>query len=220
MSSNTIVVNDQIDEYLVSHVRPESDAALALRQATEPMPMAVMQISPLQGAFMAWLVQFMQVKNAIEVGTFTGYSALCVAEALPDDGKIICCDVSDEWTSIGREYWQRAGVAHKIDLQLRPAVETLDALIADGRKGEFDFAFIDADKPNYDNYYERCLKLLRVGGVIAVDNVLWNGMVAEPSIQEESTLAIRALNDKIVDDTRVHNVMLPIGDGLTLATKR
>ena len=220
MSSNTIVVNDQIDDYLVSHVRPESDAALALRQATEPMPMAVMQISPLQGAFMAWLVQFMQVKNAIEVGTFTGYSALCVAEALPDDGKIICCDVSDEWTSMGREYWQRAGVAHKIDLQLRPAVETLDALISDGRNGEFDFAFIDADKPNYDNYYERCLKLLRVGGVIAVDNVLWNGMVAEPSIQEESTLAIRALNDKIVDDTRVHNVMLPIGDGLTLATKR
>lgn len=219
MSSSTIVVNDQIDGYLLHHVRPESKTALALRQATAPMPASVMQVSPLQGAFMSWLIGLLKVKNAIEVGTFTGYSALCVAEALPDDGKLIACDVSEEWASMAREYWDRAGVAHKIDLQLRPAVETLDALIADGREGSFDFAFIDADKPNYDSYYERCLQLLRVGGVVAVDNVLWTGRVVDESYNDEATLAIRALNAKIQNDERVRNVMLPIGDGLTLASK-
>ena len=220
MSSSTIVVNDQIDNYLLCHVRPESETAEALRKATAPMPASVMQVSPLQGAFMSWLVSLLDVKSALEVGTFTGYSALCVAEALPDDGKLIACDVSEEWTSMAREYWARGGVAHKIDLQLRPAVETLDSLIQDGREGTFDFAFIDADKPNYDSYYERCLRLLRIGGIVAVDNVLWTGRVADESYNDESTLAIRALNDKIQNDDRVSNVMLPIGDGLTLATKR
>ena len=220
MSASTIVVNDQIDAYLLRQIRPESETAIALREATAPMPAAMMQVSPLQGAFMSWLIGFMSVKNALEVGTFTGYSALCVAEALPDDGKLIACDVSEEWTTMAREYWERGGVANKIDLQLRPAVETLDALIDDGREGSFDFAFIDADKPNYDNYYERCLRLIRVGGIVAVDNVLWSGRVADDSKNDESTVAIRTLNEKIRSDERVNNVMLPVGDGLTLATKR
>lgn len=220
MSASTIVVDDRIDAYLLTRVRPESETAVALREATAPMPAAMMQVSPLQGAFMSWLVGFMNVENALEVGTFTGYSALCVAEALPDHGKLIACDVSEEWTSMAREYWERGGVAHKIDLQLRPAVETLDSLLSDGRGGSFDFAFIDADKPNYDNYYERCLQLVRVGGVLAVDNVLWTGRVADERFNDESTLAIRALNKKIQNDDRVNSVMLPIGDGLTLATKR
>ena len=219
MSSSTIVVNDQIDGYLLHHVRPESETAEALRLATAPMPASVMQVSPLQGAFMSFLVELLNVKDALEVGTFTGYSALCVAEALPEDGKLIACDVSEEWTNMARDYWQRGGVAHKIDLQIRPAVETLDALLAGGREGSFDFAFIDADKPNYDSYYERCLQLLRIGGIVAVDNVLWTGRVADDDYNDESTLAIRALNTKIQNDARVKNVMLPIGDGLTLATK-
>ena len=219
MSASTIVVDDRIDAYLLNQIRPESETAVALREATAPMPAAMMQVSPLQGGFMSWLVDFMNVKNALEVGTFTGYSALCVAEALPDDGKLIACDVSEEWTAMAREYWKRGGVEHKIDLQLRPAVETLDALIEAGCEGSFDFAFIDADKPNYDNYYERCLQLIRVGGIVAVDNVLWSGRVANKLMIDESTRAIRALNEKIQNDKRVSNIMLPIGDGLTLATK-
>ena len=219
MSSSTIVVDDRIDAYLLKQGRPESETAAALREATAPMPAAMMQVSPLQGAFMSWLVGFMNVENALEVGTFTGYSALCVAEALPDHGKLIACDVSEEWTRMAKEYWERGGVAHKIDLQLRPAAETLDSLISDEREGSFDFAFIDADKPNYDVYYERCLQLLRVGGIVAVDNVLWGGRAANKLAIDESTRAIRALNKKIQNDDRVSNVMLPIGDGLTLATK-
>ena len=219
MSASTIVVDDRIDAYLLNQIRPESETAVALREATAPMPAAMMQVSPLQGGFMSWLISFMNVKNALEVGTFTGYSALCVAEALPDDGKLIACDVSEEWTTMAREYWERGGVAQKIDLRLRPAVETLDALIEEGREGSFDFAFIDADKPNYDNYYERCLQLIRVGGIVAVDNVLWSGRVANKLMIDESTRAIRALNEKIQNDKRVSNIMLPIGDGLTLATK-
>lgn len=219
MSSWTIQVNEAIDAYLLKNIRPESETAIALREATDPLPMALMQISPLQGGIMSWLVQLIQAKNTIEVGTFTGYSALCVAEALPDDGRIIACDVSESWTNMAKEYWKRGGVADKIDLQLRPAVETLDELIANGRAGDFDFAFIDADKPNYDAYYERCLTLLRPGGIVAVDNVLWSGRVTNESIRDESTNAIRALNDKIASDVRVTSAMLPIGDGLTLATK-
>ena len=158
MSSSTIVVNDNIVAYLLDHIRAESHTARALREATATMPAAVMQISPLQGAFMAWMVHQFNVRNAIEVGTFTGYSALCVAEALPAEGKLIACDVSEEWTDIAQDYWRRAGVESKIDLQLRPAIETLDELLANNRASTFDFAFIDADKPNYDGYYERCLQ--------------------------------------------------------------
>lgn len=219
MSSQTIVVTEQIDRYLLENVPGESETAVALREATASMSMGVMQISPLQGAIMAWLVQTLDVYNAIEVGTFTGYSALRVAEALPEDGSLIACDVSEEWTGVAREYWQKAGVAHKINLQLRPAVETLQELVDAGRTGEFDFAFIDADKTNYDQYYELCLELVVVGGTIAVDNVIWGGRTANPRANDESTEAIRALNKKIHEDDRVHAVMLPLGDGLTLARK-
>lgn len=220
MSSQTIVVNDAIVDYLLNHVRPESPTAVALREKTEPMRESMMQVSQLQGAVMSWLIQLIGAKRTIEVGTFTGYSALAVAEALPEDGQIICCDVSEEWTSIGREYWQQAGVEPKIDLRIRPAVDTLSELLEQGEEGQFDFAFIDADKPNYDSYYELCLKLLRVGGMIAVDNVLWSGRVASANANDPSTLAIKELNDKIVADRRVNAVMLPIGDGLTLCVKQ
>ena len=220
MSSITIQVDDNIMDYLLKNVRPESAVATELREATELMPMAVMQISPLQGAFMSWLVELLCAENTIEVGTFTGYSALCVAEALPSNGKVIACDVSEPWTNVAKEYWAKAGLAEKIELHLRPAVDTLDELLANGHAGTFDFAFIDADKTNYDTYYERCLTLVRKGGIVAIDNVLWSGSVADQSIKDESTNAIRTLNEKIANDERVNSVMLPIGDGLTLATKR
>ena len=154
-------------------------------------------------------------KRCIEVGTFTGYSALAVALALPPRGKIICCDVSAQWTAIGRRYWKKAGVERKIDLRLGPALETLEAL-----RGKFDFAFIDADKPNYWRYYERCLQLLRKGGLVAVDNTLWGGSVIDPQKQSESTVALRQFNKRLAKDARVHTALLPIGDGLTLAVKR
>ena len=179
-----------------------------------------MQVSPEQGAFMQLLVKLLGARWTLEVGTFTGYSALVVAEALPDDGRVIACDVSEEWTSVGRPFWERAGVADKIDLRLKPAVDTLEELIASGDAGSFDFAFIDADKVNYDAYYERCLTLLRRGGVIGIDNVLWGGRVADERVRDDDTRAIRALNAKVNTDDRVDATMLPIGDGLTLAVKR
>ena len=166
------------------------------------------------------LVRMIGARKTLEVGTFTGYSALVVAMGLPDDGKIIACDVSEEWTSIGRRYWQEAGVAHKIDLRLQPAVATLDELIAAGESGSFDLAFIDADKANYDAYYERCMTLVRTGGVLAIDNVLWHGAVVDDARQDEDTVSIRALNLKVHGDPRVDMNLLPIGDGLTLAVKR
>ena len=221
MSTHTIALTDDLREYLVRQGLRESETARALREHTlAANRWHVMQISPEQGAFMALLVRLLAARRAIEVGTFTGYSALVVAEALPDDGELIACDVSEEWTSIGKTFWARAGVAGKIDLRLRPALETLDALVADGEQGRFDFAFIDADKANYSTYYERCLKLLRPGGVVAIDNVLWNGRVVDADAQDDDTVAIRALNARIRSDQRVHAAMLPIGDGLTLAVKR
>jgi caffeoyl-CoA O-methyltransferase len=183
------------------------------------MRAAGMQISPEQGAFMVLLVRLLGARRTLEVGTFTGYSALAVAEALPDDGRVTACDVSEEWTSVGVAAWQAAGVDHKIDLKLAPALETLDHLLEQGAADRYDFMFIDADKANYDGYYERGLKLVRPGGVIAVDNVLWGGSVADAERQDEDTRAIRALNDKIRNDPRVDMVMLPIGDGLTLARR-
>lgn len=170
---------------------------------------------------MALLVETIGARRCLEVGVFTGYSSLVVALALPPDGKLIACDVSEEYTAVARRYWAEAGVAHKIDLRLGPAVETLDRLLAGGQAGTFDFAFIDADKPNYDNYYERALKLLRPGGLVAVDNVLWGGSVIKPEKDKDpNTLAIRALNRKLRDDNRVTISLLTIGDGLTLACKR
>ena len=169
---------------------------------------------------MAFLVGLIGARRTLEVGTFTGYSAMAVAEALPDDGRVTACDVSAEWTAIGVEAWQAAGLDHKIELRLAPALDTLDLLLKDGAAGSFDFMFIDADKGNYDNYYERGLELVRAGGVIAVDNVIWGGSVADPARQDDDTRSIRALNDKIHGDARVDAVMLPMGDGLTLARRR
>ena len=221
MSSHTIELTDVLHDYLLRVGTRESAVAKELRAETQAATRAHrMQISPEQGAFMALLVRLLGVKRAIEVGTFTGYSALVVAEALPDAGRLIACDVSEDWTAVGRPFWQRAGVAEKIDLRLAPAAETLDALLAAGEAGAFDFAFIDADKANYDTYYERCLALLRTGGVVGIDNVLWGGRVANEQADDADTQAIRALNAKVRDDARVDVAMLPIGDGLTLAVKR
>jgi len=182
--------------------------------------MAQMQIGPEQGQFMALLVELMGARNALEIGTFTGYSALAVALALPEGGRLVACDISEEWTAVGRRYWEEAGVAHKIDLRLAPALETLDALLTEGRAGAFDFAFIDADKEGYDAYYERSLELVRTGGLIAFDNTLWGGKVVDPTATDVDTEAIRAINTKLAGDERVTLSLLPVGDGLTLARKR
>jgi caffeoyl-CoA O-methyltransferase len=178
-----------------------------------------MQISPDQGQFMALLVRLMGARRTIEIGVFTGYSALTVALALPEDGRVLACDISDDYTQVGRPFWQQAGVAHKIDLRLAPALETLDAQIAEGAIGQYDFAFIDADKTGYDAYYERCLQLVRRGGLIAIDNTLWSGSVARPA-KDADTLALQQLNTKLLDDQRIDLSLLAIGDGLTLARKR
>jgi predicted O-methyltransferase YrrM len=179
-----------------------------------------MQIAPEQGQFMALLVQLLGATKTLEIGVFTGYSSLAVALALPPQGKIVACDINEDYTAMARSYWQRAGVADKIDLRIAPALETLDRLLESGEAGTFDFAFIDADKQNYDNYYERALQLLRVGGLIAIDNVLWGGKVADPTVDDANTEAIRALNAKLVQDERVSLSVVPIADGLTLALKR
>jgi predicted O-methyltransferase YrrM len=197
----------------------EHPAQTALREATRTQPQAGMQIGPEQAQFLALLVRLMGARRAIEVGVFTGYSALSVALALPDDGYLLACDVSDAYTRVGRPFWEQAGIAHKIDLRLAPAIETLDASLAAGDAGRFDFAFIDADKSNYDAYYERCLALLRPGGLIAIDNVLWGGAVARPA-SDADTIALQALNAKLHADVRVDVAMVPIGDGVTLARKR
>jgi len=220
MSARTLTITPALHEYLTRVGVRESKTAAALREETAKLPMAMMQISPEQAAFMQLLVKLLGVRRALEVGTFTGYSALAVAEAMPADGKLIACDVSNEWTSMGKRHWAAAGVAHKIDLKLAPAVTTLDQLLADGQANTFDFAFIDADKSNYDNYYERALKLVRVGGLIGVDNTLWSGAVVDASRQDADTKAIRALNEKVHGDSRVDVVLMPIGDGLTLCRRR
>ena len=219
MSRRTIDLDDTLYQYLLDHSLREHPEQTALREATRKHPRGGMQISPEQGQFMQLLVKLVGAKRTIEIGTFTGYSALCVALALPKDGKILACDISDEYTSVGRPYWQRAGVADKIELVIAPATETLDARIAAGEAGQYDFAFIDADKTGYDAYYERCLQLVRTGGLIAIDNTLWGGDVARPA-EDDDTRALQALNDKLHRDERIDLSMLPIGDGLTLARKR
>ncbi|MBD2165238.1 class I SAM-dependent methyltransferase [Calothrix membranacea FACHB-236] len=220
MSTRTLGLNEQLYTYLLSVSLREPEILQRLRQETASHPSGNMQISPEQGQFMRLLVQLIGAKKTLEVGVFTGYSSLSVALALPADGKIIACDVSEEYTAIARLYWQEAGVSDKIDLRLAPALATLDQLLATGQANTFDFAFIDADKVNYDGYYERALQLIRPGGLIAIDNVLWSGRVANPEIQNESTQAIRILNQKLHNDERVTLSLLPIGDGLTLALKR
>lgn len=220
MASCTINLTDRVYKYLVAHSVRDQAVLKALRAETARLPQSMMQISPEQGQFMALLVELIGARRTIEVGTFTGYSALVVAQALPSDGKVIACDVSEPFTAIARRYWAKAKVDRKIDLRLAPAIETLDKLLAGGGAGRFDFAFIDADKHNYDGYYERCLKLLRRGGLIAIDNVLWGGEVANRKVNDKDTRAIRALNKKLKDDRRVSLSMVPIGDGLTLLCKR
>src|SRR5215475_6795392 len=178
-----------------------------------------MAVSPMQGQFMALLARLIGAVKTLEVGVFTGYSSLCTALALPANGRIVACDVSEEWTLVARRYWAAAGVSDKITLRLAPAVETLDALLGAGEAGTFDFAFIDADKPSYDNYYERALKLVRRGGLIIFDNMLWSGKVADPSVQDANTVALRALNEKLHHDERVFMSLLPLRDGISLAIK-
>jgi caffeoyl-CoA O-methyltransferase len=219
MTRRSLNVDDVLYQYLIDHSVREHAAQAGLRAATRAHPHVGMQISPDQGQFMALLVKLMGARQAIEIGVFTGYSALTVAMALPDDGRLLACDISDEYTRIGRPFWQQAGVARKIDLRLAPALETLDAELAAGAAGRYDFAFIDADKTGYDAYYERCLKLLRPGGLIAIDNTLWSGAVARPS-GDADTLALQRLNLKLHGDERIDLSMLHIGDGLTLARKR
>ena len=220
MSSRTIVLNDALYEYLLSVSLREPDVLCRLREETAKMPQHNMQISPEQGQFMALLVELTGARKCLEVGTFTGYSTLSVALALPEDGQIVACDISEEFTSRAKPYWQKAGVVGKIDLRLGPALETLDALIADGESGAFDFAFIDADKVNYQGYFQRALDLIRRGGLILVDNVLWSGAVVDPARDDEDTEAIRAFNQACADDPRISLSLVPIGDGLTLARKR
>lgn len=220
MSSRNGFIETHIYDYILANSLRDRDELKRLRQETRAMPMGGMQISPDQGQFMGLLVELIDAKRIVEVGTFTGYSSIAMALALPADGRLIACDVSDEFTNIARRYWQKAGVADKIELRLGPAVATLDEMLATGEAGCFDMAFIDADKENYDAYYERCLQLLRPGGLILIDNVLWGGRPADTNEQSESTVAIRALNAKIHADERVTASLLSIGDGLTLARKR
>jgi predicted O-methyltransferase YrrM len=220
MSTIQTGVSEDLTEYIRSVTIRESDLFRRLREETATRPNAMMQISAVQGQFMDMLVRLIGAKRTLEVGVFTGYSSTTVALALPEDGRIIACDVSDEYTSVARRYWREAGVEHKIDLRLGPAVETLDALLSQHQAGSFDFAFIDADKENYDHYYERALRLLRPGGLIAIDNVLWHGKVLDDSIQDADTRAIRALNKKLHHDERVFLSLIPVGDGMTLALKR
>ncbi len=219
MVYRSLPLDEALYRYLLSHSLREHPAQTALREATRTLAHAGMQIGPEQGQFMALLAKLIGARRAIEVGVFTGYSALSVALALPDDGRLLACDISAEYTAVGRPHWEAAGVAHKIELVIAPALATLDARLAAGGAGQHDFAFIDADKTGYDAYYERCLSLLRPGGLIAIDNVLWGGSVARPA-KDADTAALQALNTKLHDDARVDLSMLPIGDGLTLARKR
>jgi predicted O-methyltransferase YrrM len=219
MTHQTIGFDQSLYDYLLANSLREPEILAQLRQETAQHPLGRMQIAPEQGQFMALLVQLMGAKKTLEIGVFTGYSALAIALALPPDGKLIACDINEEYTTIARRYWQQAGVDYKIDLQLAPALETLDKLLQTRQAGTFDFAFIDADKSNYDNYYEQALQLVRTGGVIAIDNVLWSGRVADPTVQDNRTQKIRNFNRKLYQDQRIVLSLVPIGDGLTLAIK-
>lgn len=220
MSSRHLEITDELVDYVRRVSVRETPLQRRLREETASLPNSRMQITPEQGQFMGLLMRLMGARRTLEIGVFTGYSSLAVALALPEDGRIVACDASREWTSIARRYWTEAGVAKKVDLRLGPAMETLDALLAQGEAGKYDFAFIDADKTNYQGYYERALVLLRRGGLIAIDNVLWHGSVVDSKVTDEETEAIRQLNEAIRKDDRVDLSMLTIGDGLTLAVKR
>lgn len=206
-------------DYLSREGAREVPAQIHCREETQKLPMAMMQIAPEQGAFLALLVKLVGATKCLEIGVFTGYSALSVALALPPNGKIIALDVSKDFTDQARKYWKEASVENKIDLRLGPGLDALDKMIA-SREGPFDFAFIDADKTNYDNYYERALRLLRTGGLIAIDNMLWSGAVADPAVTDDNTVALRTLNKKIHEDPRVDMALVTVGDGVMLARKK
>ncbi len=220
MSRRWIALTDPLYAYLLAVSSREPPLLGELRAETSALHGAGMQISPDQGQFMALLVRLIGARRCLEIGVYTGYSSLAVALALPDDGRLLACDISEEWTAVARRYWARAGVAHKIDLRLAPALRTLDALLAAGEAGRFDFAFIDADKQAYPDYYERALELLRPGGLICVDNTLWSGAVADPTDTDPDTVALRSFNQRVHSDGRVDLSLLPVGDGLTLLRKR
>lgn len=219
MANKTLSLTNALYAYLVEHSVREPEILRRLRAETGQDRMSMMQIGPEQGQFMQLLVRLMGAKNCLEIGVFTGYSSLAVALALPADGHILACDISEQWTAIARRYWHEAGVTAKIDLRIAPALSTLDELIESGKSACFDFAFIDADKDNYLGYYERALTLVRSGGLIAVDNTLWGGQVIDKKSKSEDTQAIRRFNDRLYSDSRVQLSLLPIGDGLTLALK-
>jgi caffeoyl-CoA O-methyltransferase len=219
MTGKSRGLDDELHAYLLEVGVREPPILARLREETAVLPQAHMQIAPEQGAFMAFLVESLGARRCLEVGTFTGYSSLAVALALPPDGRLVCCDISDEWTSIARRYWTEAGVADRVELRLGPAMATLDALLAGGAGGTFDFAFLDADKPPYPDYYERILHLLRPGGVLAVDNVFFGGRVLGVDA-DASTEGVRTLNRRIAGDERVTLSMIPVADGLTLVRKR
>ena len=221
MSNQSIGLSDRLYQYLIANSVREPEILTLLREETLQHPLVNMQVSPEQGQLMGLLVQLIGAKKCLEVGVFTGYSALVVALNLPDDGRLIACDVSDEFTSIARRYWQEAGVDRKISLHIAPALETLDRLLANGESDTFDFAFIDADKNNYAAYYDRCFQLVRQGGLILVDNVLWYGRVADATMDgDPRTQAIKKINQQIYHDDRVQISLIPIGDGLTIARKK
>ena len=221
MANSFLGLDERIDDYLMNNSLREPDVLRRLCEETDAgNPHAEMAVSPIQGQLMMLLVKLIGAVKTLEIGVFTGYSSLCTALALPPEGRIVACDVNEEWTTVARRYWAEAGVADKITLRLAPAVETLDALLRDGQAGTFDFAFIDADKPNYDNYFERALKLMRRGGLMIFDNMLWSGRVADPGVQDVDTVALRALNEKLHHDERVFMSLLPLRDGVSLAVKQ
>lgn len=220
MSNKTLGLPEDLHAYLLQVGVREPEILRRLREETAALPQRDMQIAPEQGALMALLVRLLGARRCLEVGTFTGYSSLAVALAMPPDGRIVCCDISREWTDIARRYWTDAGVADKVDLRLGPGLETLDALLAAGEEGSYDFAFLDADKESYPNYVDRLIRLLRPGGLVVIDNVFWGGEVAEPGVDNRAVRAIRAVNQQLATDDRVDVAMVPIADGLTLARKR
>lgn len=220
MSNKTLMLPDRLYRYLLAVSLRESELLRQLREETARDAMARMQIAPEQGQFMALLVELMGARQVLEIGVYTGYSSLCMASALPPEGRLVACDMSEEWTRIARRYWEAAGLADRIELRLAPALDTLADLLADGQAATFDFAFIDADKREYQGYFEAALKLLRVGGLMAIDNTLWNGSVIDPDDQSEDTVAIRSFNEHLRHDDRISLTLVPIGDGLTLARKR
>ena len=220
MSTRSIGLSEALHQYMLDVSLRESEVMRRLRDETAEHPKSEMQIAPEQGQFMQLLVRMLDARKTLEIGTFTGYSALAVAEALPEDGRVVACDISEEYTRIARRYWKEAGVDDTIDLRIAPALDTLDALLDDGQAGMFDFAFIDADKQQYDAYYERSLQLLRSGGLVVLDNVFRDGRVADPDIDNESVQAIQRLNEKLHTDERIHLSMIPVADGLTLALKK